>query len=187
MKSFQHCVVAAREPARYDGGPFKVRPSMLVVHATAGDTAEGAISWLNRTLKNGEAKASYHYIIDRNAAGQEGRIVRLLDPTHIAYHAGRSAWPHAPLPGQSVNSRSIGVAFANDNGSDDNPDDDALTDWQYEAGLWLCVTLCRRFQIDPEHVLGHREVSPGRKSDPLPRILNMPAFRAAIKAELSKA
>jgi len=145
------------------------------------------MSWLNRVTNTAESpahRASYHYIIDKPWP----RIVRFLPPDYVAWHAGASWWPTPPVRKwgvwQSVNRISLGVAFANDNGADNDERDDALTAWQFEAGLWLCVTLCRKYNIPPERVLGHREVSPGRKTDPLPRVLNMDAFRAAIKQEL---
>lgn len=183
--SFQDYVISA--PARYVGGPRGSSPTMIVMHCTAGDTAAGAVSWLNRLLKTGEAKASYHYLIDRDDKGRK-QILRTCDPLHIAYHAGRSCWPNPPAPTrlQSVNRQAIGVAWANDNGSDDNPADDPLTEWQYEAGLWLVTTLCRRFQIPSSRVLGHCEVARGRKTDPLPRICDMGAFRRALATELAE-
>jgi N-acetyl-anhydromuramyl-L-alanine amidase AmpD len=165
-------------------GARLVAPAYVIVHATAGDTAAGAFAWLNRVLGQREHPGSYHYVIDRDRTPAARRIYRMVPTSRVAYHAGRSAWPEAPAVGQSLNGRALGVAFANDNGSDANPADDALTPWQLEAGLWLVTVLCRRFEIPASHVLAHREVSPGRKTDPLPSILDMRAFRAAVAARL---
>lgn len=181
MQSYQQFVVNGPR-AKYHGGSRLVTPSMVVVHATGGDTADGAMTWLNRVLANGEHKASYHYLIDK----PRQQILRFCPVDLIAYHAGVSAWPDAPMPWQSVNRISIGVAFANDNGDDQNLADDPLTPWQQQAGLWLVTTLCRQYQIPANRVLGHREVSPGRKTDPLPRILSMDTFRAQVAAELNQ-
>lgn len=175
MRSLQNRIKTSI-PARYTDGTRRPKDiDTIIIHCTAGDRADGAISWLNRTLKNGEGKASYHYIIPKLEA--EG-IYRTCDPLVIAYHAGASRLPNnLPFPGRSVNSRSIGISFANDNGSDSNLADDDLTEWQWEAGLWLCKALMERFSISSSNILGHREVAPGRKTDPLPRILSMPYWR----------
>lgn len=183
MRSLQS-FVRRIDNARYHGGR-RSPPDIdsIVMHATAGDTVDGAVSWMNRTLGNAEGKASYHYLIPKKEA--EG-IYRMCDPLVVAYHAGKSCVPGTrQWPGASLNKHSLGVAFANDNGSDSNPDDDALTDWQLEAGLWLCTTMCLRFGISPARVWGHREVSPGRKTDPLPRILDMGEWRAKVAGALA--
>lgn len=163
--------------ARYTGGARRPEDiDCLVMHCTGGDSADGAISWMNRILGDGGGAASYHYLIPK---GEGGGIIRMCDPLIIAYHAGRSAEPPSkPFPGQSLNRRSIGISWANDNGGDNDLTDDALTPWQRQAALWLCVTLCRRFVIPATRIWGHLEIAPGRKTDPLPRICDMTRWRA---------
>lgn len=172
--------VTRRDDARYHGGPREWgAPGLIVMHCTAGDRAEPAIGWLNRILKKGEkGKSSYHYVIDT-----DGRIIRTLDPKLIAYHADPAAWPvpAGGVPkGAGVNRVSIGIAFANDNGSDGDTADDPLTREQLESGLWLCRVLMGLYHIPAHRVIGHRECAPGRKTDPLPRILDMHDWRAAL-------
>lgn len=188
--SLQRFVTASSEygEANYHGGPRPGPVRGLGWHATAGDTADGAMGWLDRVLKRGEGKASYNYLIDRDtAAGGSMRIVRFLDPSVVAYHAGRSSWPTIPGRWGSLNTTTIGIAWANDNGSDGNLDDDPLTDFQLCAGLWLAAVLCERYKLDPRaHMVGHREMSPGRKTDPLPRVIDMSAFREATAVVLTR-
>lgn len=166
--------------ARHHGGlrPPGVRLDLVVWHATAGDTLAGAWSWLNRVLKSGESPGSYTYGIEKN-----GTIHRTLPVSVTPYHAGRSAWP-VPLGGvpryASVNTRSIGVAFANDNGSDDNPHDDSLTYEQALSGLWLGRVLTLQYGIPLDRHRGHREVAPGRKTDPVPACVDMNDWRVAL-------
>jgi N-acetyl-anhydromuramyl-L-alanine amidase AmpD len=101
----------------------------------------------------------------------------MCDPALIAFHAGDSAWPlrtAGPHQGESLNTASLGVAFANRN------DGEPLPPVQLESGLWLARTLTTLNGIRPDLHRGHREVSPGRKTDPVPLTLDMTWWRAAI-------
>jgi N-acetylmuramoyl-L-alanine amidase len=163
--------IERRDNARYRGGPL-LRPNLIVWHCSAGTSLEGALSWLNRRSA-GIHKASYHYLID-----QEGLVVRMLPPDIVAYHAGRSAWPVGPagvMPGQSVNGRSIGICFINDNSGLTR-----LTQEQLEAGLELNDELVARFGHHFQHA-GHREVAPGRKTDPHPALLDLAKWRLGLQ------
>lgn len=179
MDSLQYRVRSPVETAKYHGG---VRPSdryqAIVVHSTAGHSSKESLSWLNRVLKNGEGKASYNYVIDR-----DGTIWRFLPANIVAYHAGRSAWPGVTSQFGSINVSSIGIAL-----DDENAVGDTLPDIQLESLFWLCVTFCRQYRIDPSKIISHRECAlpAGRKDDPLPSILDMPAWRERVVMELAR-
>jgi N-acetylmuramoyl-L-alanine amidase len=157
-----------------DHGGKRLTTELIVWHATAGDRADSAMEWMNSP----HATASYHYLIDK-----DGTVYRFLHPDLVAYHAGVSQWPNngtsIGMRG-SLNSRTLGVSFANDDGTDDNPDDDPLTKAQVESGLWLGRTLMSLYAVPPGGNVGHCEVSPGRKTDPLPRILDMAHWRRLL-------
>jgi N-acetyl-anhydromuramyl-L-alanine amidase AmpD len=184
-RSLQH-LVRVRDDARYLGGTRR-RSTItgIVMHCTAGDRVDAAVGWMNRALGTAEGKASYHYLIGKTEA--DG-MHRMAPVDRIAYHAGYSHVPPVPTSWWtrwgSLNASTIGIAWANDNGSDANPDDDELTPWQREAGLWLCALWCRQLNIDASRVWGHAEVAPGRKTDPLPRICDMDAWRADVARTL---
>ena len=157
-------------------GPLRVgtQVTLLVMHTTDGGSARSSIDYLNTT---DDKTASYHYLIDR-----DGAILRMTAPNLVAYHAGDSAWPN-PIPatrgnpdrpngGRSVNRISIGIAWANKG--------EPLTDEQIESAEWLCGALCHEYAIDTAMVLGHREVSPGRKVDPEPQVIGMDEWRALL-------
>lgn len=174
LETYQSFVVPG--VAKYHGGLRSMADvDTIIIHATEGHSADESVGWLNRVLKTGESSASYHYVIAANH-----QIIRMLRVNTIAYHAGISAIP-PKIPGRfdSVNKRSIGIAF-------DTEDiiSDPLTEWQVQAGLWLCVTMCRQYRILPHDIYAHREVAPGRKFDPRPEILDMDIFRARIQAAL---
>lgn len=137
--------------------------SLIVMHCTEGGSAQSTIEYLNTT---DEKTASYHYIIER-----DGTIYRMTAPNIVAYHAGDSAWPN-PVPatpanpekpngGRSVNRRSIGIAWAHQGR-------EQLTVAAIASALWLCGEIMQEHDIPPSSVVGHYEVSPGRKVDPRP-------------------
>lgn len=150
---------------------------MIVLHATASGKkakARDVIAYMNR---DDHGPISYHYLIDR-----DGSILRMTDPKFVAYHAGDSAWPHPavattknqkPNKGLSVNARSIGISFVNDNIKE------PLTAKQLESAEWLCRTWIEKLALRLTNVRAHFEVSPGRKSDPK---LDMVAWRARLSA-----
>ncbi len=168
------------DDAHQKGGVRVGNTDLVLWHCTAGDRADDAMSWLNRA--HPDCPASYHYIVDK-----AGAILRTVPPELIAFHAGDSAWPvrtAGPKQGASVNKESIGVSFANDDGTDDNPDDDALTVEQLTSGLYLARVLSTRYAIPPSAHVAHREVAPLRKVDPLPGILPMTWWREQIASVL---
>lgn len=148
---------------------------MIVMHSTAGASAMSSIEYLNTTS---EKIASYAYVIDR-----DGTIWRMCSVTLTAYHAGDSAWPapkHYPPGngGHSVNRRSIGIAWAN------MDDGEQLTRAQVESALWLVSVYVSTGHVAIDHVAAHRDVSPGRKVDPVPETMPMDVWRELLKLYL---
>lgn len=138
---------------------------MLIWHSTRSRmTAREIVDYLNTTK---ERIASYTYLFDR-----DGSIIRMCRPEFVAWHAGDSAWPH-PIPGdgteecrpnggRSVNAISLGFAFCTMDAEGEQP-----TALQLESGLWLAKVYMSRYDIPPSLNLAHKEVSPGRKTDPI--------------------
>lgn len=123
----------------------RVKPcDTICLHATAGGSAEGAISTLR---KRG---LSYHYIVEKN-----GHIYKCVPSESVAYHAGVSKGPH----GTGVNSYSIGISFVNLNDGRDQ-----YTQEQFDACESLVAALRGAFPI--RYLTTHYWVSPGRKTDP---------------------
>lgn len=179
--------VTRLDNARYHGGPRDLSGvRYFIVHKTASDktsTASGIIAWMNshlRARENPPRKVSYHYVIDR-----DGSIWRMLAPENIAYACGDSAWPdpvratpenpRKPNGGRSLNRVSISAALVNDNvGEPITPR--ALESLEWLTHFWIND---RRVSIrGPSSVLGHYEISPGRKFDPLK--LDMRDYRALL-------
>lgn len=129
------------------GKPVK----MIVIHATAG-SFPGDLNW----MCDPKSKVSTHYYINR-----EGDIYQLVKDADCAWHAGISKWKnyHVGLLQPSVNQTSIGIELEN---SAQQP----YTDLQYVALISLCEELAEKYNIALDDIVGHADVSPGRKTDP---------------------
>lgn len=171
-------------------------PEYLVMHYTAGGSAEGAISW----LCNPAAKASAHLVI-----GRDGQITQLVPFNRIAWHAGQSQWA-----GRSgLNGFSIGIELDNAGRLEraggrwvsaatkrSYVDDDVLianhkhdaagalpSGWheyseaQLDAAARAGLALVEKYAL--KDVLGHEDIAPGRKSDPGPAF-PLASFRARL-------
>jgi len=169
-----------------------LRPRFIIGHYTAGGTAEGAVSWLT----NPDARASAHLVI-----GRDTDITQLVPFDKIAWHAGMSTWNG--LVG--LNSYSIGIELDNagrlqlQNGVwkswwgrvydasevlvAEHEHGGGVCGWhtypeaQIQTALDVCVALARHYEI--EDMLGHDDISPGRKTDPGPAF-PMASFKAKV-------
>lgn len=164
--------------ARFSAG----YPDAIVIHYTAGLSAESSVSW----LCNPTARASAHVVIARN-----GEVTQLIPFDTIAWHAGLSSYG-----GRSgYNQFSIGIEMDNPGRLSRTesgqflglgrtfPSDEVIqavhrnettpSYWliypeaQLEAAFNLCLALREKYTAIRE-LLGHEEIAPGRKSDPGP-------------------
>lgn len=185
-----------------DGSPHEWRPSpnhggkleheYLVIHYTAGRSLRESVDWLARK----ESKASAHVVI-----GRDGTIVQQVAFDTIAWHAGASSWEGRT----GLNRWSIGIELDNAGrltrqgerwrawfGELYEPEDvleathkheSAPAGWhiyssiQLAAALELSSLLVDRYGL--LDVVGHDDISPGRKSDPGPAF-PMASFRSRI-------
>jgi N-acetylmuramoyl-L-alanine amidase len=177
-------------PSPNHGG--KLEPEYLVIHYTAGRSLEESVGWLGRKV----SKASAHVVI-----GRDGTIVQQVPFDRVAWHAGASAWDGRV----GLNRWSIGIELDNAGrltrhgslwrawfGGTYDPDDvleathkhesqsagwHVYTPEQLDATLELATTLVERYGL--RDIIGHDDISPGRKSDPGPAF-PMASFRARI-------
>src|SRR5690606_5154798 len=120
------------------------RPDLLLLHYTGMETAQGALDWLTRE----ESQVSSHYFVF-----EDGRIVQLVPETRRAWHAGKSFWKGET----DINSASIGIEIANAGHPGGLPE---FPEPQVEAVIALCRDVAQRWNIAPERILGHSDVSP---------------------------
>ena len=170
-----------------------IKPIYLLMHYTAGITLDGAVSW----FLNPAAQASSHVVI-----GRDGAIVQMVAFNKKAWHAGESAWDKL----HAMNQYAIGIELVNagklrkrGDGKWENwarnviPDSDVTvathanetiaTGWheyteaQINAAIQLASLLHASYHFTD--VLGHEDVSPGRKTDPGP-LFPMNSFRSRV-------
>ena len=173
---------AAQEPVKKTSGRFaKGLPDTIVIHYTAGGSLDSAVN----TFKDPDVQASAHVVVDK-----DGSLTQMVPFDHIAWHAGRSAFQDRT----SLNRFSIGIEIVNAGRLEKSgsvwsswfgrnyPEEEVIqavhrnedrpTYWerftpeQVEAVFNLCQALKKRYGI--VHILGHEEISPGRKIDPGP-------------------
>jgi N-acetyl-anhydromuramyl-L-alanine amidase AmpD len=150
------------QSARPDGTAI----DCIVIHADAGKTDQGTISWILKRKSN----VSYHYLVTR-----QGVVYQFVDDDQKAWHAGVSEFKGRKF----CNNYSIGVSFANDQKGE------AFTSGQVDAGVALVADLCRTYGIPVERVTTHAVVSPGRKVDPGP-LFPWATFTARVGAILAE-
>ena len=124
--------------------------SMLVLHYTGMPDAQSAIRW----LANPESKVSAHYVVT-----EDGQIVRMVDESKRAWHAGRAWWRRV----SDINSASIGIEIVNPGhewGYRDFPEE------QIDALIPLVHDIMSRHGITRGNVVGHSDIAPARKQDP---------------------
>ncbi len=153
----------------------------IVIHYTAGSNAQSSIN----SLTNKSVKASAHIVI-----GRDGKIYQLAPFNFITWHAGESQHQNR----KGLNNYSIGIEL--DNAGLLEKSGNLYTSWfkksypqeevffgvhqnesiprywhnytqeQIEACYNLCELLVKQYGI--KFILGHEEISPGRKIDPGP-------------------
>jgi N-acetylmuramoyl-L-alanine amidase len=145
-----------------------VRVDTVLLHHTATAGVVPALTWLS----DPQSGVSAHYVI----GCYPGEVYRLV-PEHLkAWHAGKGRLPWETCHEYDFNHRSIGIEIVNP-GDGKTP----FTEAQYRALAWLVPDVVRRLRIENvevqpaspgrplsgmSRVLGHRDVAPGRKTDP---------------------
>lgn len=100
-----------------------------------------------------DLKVSAHFLIRR-----DGEVIQFVSCELRAWHAGTSEF----VGKNRCNDFSIGIEL-------EGCDEDPFTDLQYSKLSSLVKTLqCRYPSITSKRIVGHSDVSPGRKTDPGP-------------------
>ena len=125
------------------------RIKYVIIHYTGMRDQKSAI----KRLQSKVAKVSCHYLISRG-----GKVYQMVQDQDVAWHAGKSKW------GKDINlnSKSIGIELVN-KGFESFPNK------QVVALIKILKTLKKKYKIKPSYILGHEDISPGRKTDPGPK------------------
>lgn len=116
----------------------------LVIHHTADSikNKQTVDSIRKIHLNRGYADIGYHKVIDNDGVIRQGRP----DERNGAHCYNR----YEPKS-QGVNSTSIGITVAG------NFEYEQPTDIQIASLKHTCLVLCKRYNINPEHIYGHRD------------------------------
>jgi N-acetyl-anhydromuramoyl-L-alanine amidase len=150
----------------YDARPLGIEADLIVVHGISMPPGEFGGPWIERLFTNtlpldlhpyfaevGELRVSSHLLVAR-----DGGLTQFVKFTDRAWHAGQSSYN-----GRSAcNDFSIGVELE----GVDTLDYEAA---QYGALGDIVAALCDAYpRLSAERVVGHSDISPGRKTDPGP-------------------
>lgn len=97
-----------------------------------------------------DVRVSSHLVV-----GREGDVYQCVAFDQRAWHAGISEFQGRT----ACNDFSIGIELI-------GPEEGPFTDAQYAALKGLCDALCQAYRIPRDHIVGHRDIAPGRKVDP---------------------
>lgn len=117
-----------------------------MIHYTAMENARSALD----RLCSPEFEVSAHYLI-----GIDGTVWQMVEEDRRAWHAGAGSWQGRG----DVNSRSIGIEL-------DNRGTHPFPEPQMAVLEDLLAGVLARWNIQPEGVIGHSDMAPGRKGDP---------------------
>jgi len=126
------------------------RISMVVLHYTDMPSPDAALT----RLCDPAAKVSAHYVIT-----EEGEVIRLVDESMRAWHAGMSYWRGKA----NVNGCSIGIELQNPGHTCGYRE---FPDAQIDALVPLLHRIVHDYDIPRANVVGHSDIAPQRKLDP---------------------
>ncbi|HSW39358.1 MAG TPA: peptidoglycan recognition family protein [Acidobacteriota bacterium] len=118
--------------------PRRPHTRHIILHTTEGEETGS----LRKLVRYGEA----HYFV-----GLSGAVVRIIDRTKIAKHAGRSMWEGRT----NIDNHSLGVEVCGHHNRD-------ITEAQYTALRELLRQLKSLYGITDDHILTHSMVAYGR-------------------------
>jgi AmpD protein len=161
-------LVAARQcpSPNQDARPPGCVPDLLVIHAISLPPGEFGGEWIDALFQNRlvpQAHPYFHRIAGLRVSAhllvrRDGELVQYVPLHRRAWHAGPSSFR-----GRSAcNDFSIGIELE---GTDDSPFDDI----QYLTLVEASRRVLRLYPaITPDHIVGHSDIAPGRKTDPGP-------------------
>lgn len=161
-----------RTPCTFKRSPnFGRRPAggrvdCLVLHADAGKSEAGTVSW----ICSPESKVSYHYLVHR-----DGTVTQFVAGEMRAWHAGASEFQGR----RNVNDFSLGVSFANDQAGE------PFKVAQLQRGVELVADLVAAYGIPLPRITTHAAIAPGRKHDPGP-LFPLASFLTDVGAEAAR-
>jgi AmpD protein len=148
----------------YDARPAGVTPELIIVHGISLPPGEFGGPWIDR-LFTGSLPPEMHPFFAAMAIGRvsahavirrDGQIVQYVPFRERAWHAGQSEYRGRT----ACNDFSVGIELE---GTDEIPYEAA----QYDSLAALIRALLATYPtLSRDHIVGHSDVAPGRKTDP---------------------
>jgi len=165
-----------------DARPVGTVAELLVVHGISLPPGEFGGPWIDRLFTGTLPPEAHPYFRELAATRlsahalvrRDGAIVQYVPFGERAWHAGASQYR-----GRSTcNDFSVGVELE---GTDDTP----YTEAQYQQLAALAAALLAAYaSLSAEHIVGHSDIAPGRKTDP-GAAFDWPHFRALLSERLA--
>jgi AmpD protein len=165
-----------------DARPAGTVAELLVVHGISLPPGEFGGPWIDRLFTGTLPPEAHPYFRELAAARlsahalvrRDGAIVQYVPFGERAWHAGASQYRGR----SSCNDFSVGVELE---GTDDTP----YTEAQYQQLAALAAALLAAYaSLSAEHIVGHSDIAPGRKTDP-GAAFDWPRFRALLSERLA--
>jgi N-acetyl-anhydromuramoyl-L-alanine amidase len=163
----------------FDARPAGIVPELVVVHGISLPPGEFGGPWIDLLFTGGLPPDAHPYFHDiaRNRVSahalirRDGTIVQYVPFGQRAWHAGQSHYRGRA----ACNDFSVGIELE---GTDYIP----YTNPQYEQLAALVQALLDTYpSLSAEHVTGHSDIAPGRKTDPGP-VFDWDRWRAMLRA-----
>ncbi len=147
---------AAGDVASLRGGPPEETIRLVVIHATAGATTDGAVSVMEA------GRASFHWVVPGKDEAAHGAHVWATCPERLAaWHVRRScAHPDICNGATNLNRASLGIEIVNRQDGED-----PFSDWQIGAAAAIVRYAWAKY---PKlvHVTSHARLDRDRRTDP---------------------
>jgi N-acetyl-anhydromuramoyl-L-alanine amidase len=166
----------------HDSRPSGVEADLIVVHGISLPPGEYGGAWIDRLFTNTlpadvhpyfaevcSLRVSSHVVVSR-----EGAVTQYVKFSERAWHAGKSIYQGR----EACNDFSVGIELE---GTDTTPYEAV----QYSALAEVVAALCAAYpRLSTDRLVGHSDISPGRKTDPGPAF-DWPHARRLIAAAAS--
>jgi AmpD protein len=150
----------------FDSRPPGVEADLIVVHGISLPPGEFGGPWIERLFTNTlppdlhpyfaeieDLRVSSHLLVAR-----DGEVTQFVKFTDRAWHAGQSSYRGRA----ACNDFSIGIEL-------EGMDEVEYAAEQYDALAEVVAALCDAYpRLSPDRLVGHSDISPGRKTDPGP-------------------
>ena len=123
---------------------------IVVIHYTGMQSERESLA----RLCSPKFKVSSHFLIN-----EKGKIYRLVEDNHVAWHAGKSNWGKY----KNLNKNSIGIELVNKGHKFGYTN---FKKKQLSKLIKICQVLIQKYKIKKKNIIGHSDIAPLRKADP---------------------